>query len=250
MPLVQGVLTLPQAKYSTPEQTYAFYTQLAGTARRAARRRKRRRRLDAAALSVSHQPRNYLVEGREPPPAGREPLACVNGVTPSFLDTLEIKLHRRPEFHRSRHAHRPLPSRSSTRRWPRALFPDENPIGRRIGGPDPDNRGLGRDRRRHARLAIAPWSSPRRPRVSSASPARAGNVELRRPSPSARPLPETLVESMRRAIAELDPDLAVQQLDTVDQMIERGTGGLSMINTILSPSRCSDSFSPPSASTA
>ena len=45
--------------------------------------------------------------------------------------------------------------------------------------------------------------------------------------------PEFLIPSMGQAIAALDPNLAVQHLDTVDQAIARATGGLSMIKTVL-----------------
>jgi ABC-type antimicrobial peptide transport system permease subunit len=44
---------------------------------------------------------------------------------------------------------------------------------------------------------------------------------------------ELLLPSMGQAIAALDPNLAVQQLDTVDQAIARATGSLSMIKTVL-----------------
>ncbi|HTO05116.1 MAG TPA: ABC transporter permease, partial [Opitutus sp.] len=80
--LVQGVINLPEAKYTTPEQSYAFYTQL----------QERLRSLpgvEDVAIGWTVPvfgfltSRKFVVEGRDPPAAGREPLAFVNGVTPS-----------------------------------------------------------------------------------------------------------------------------------------------------------------------
>src|SRR5207302_3342489 len=89
--ILQGVLNLPQAKYATPAQTYGFYTTL-------------QERL-AALPGVENvtigwtlpvfqflTTRSYIVDGRAAPPAGREPQAFVNGITPSFLATLKVKL--------------------------------------------------------------------------------------------------------------------------------------------------------------
>jgi ABC-type antimicrobial peptide transport system permease subunit len=45
--------------------------------------------------------------------------------------------------------------------------------------------------------------------------------------------PELLIQPMHQAIAALDPNLAVQHLDTVDQAIAVATGSLSMVRTVL-----------------
>ena len=45
--------------------------------------------------------------------------------------------------------------------------------------------------------------------------------------------PETLADSMRRIIAEMDPDLPLQQFGTVQQIIARFTTTTSMMSTIL-----------------
>jgi ABC-type antimicrobial peptide transport system permease subunit len=45
--------------------------------------------------------------------------------------------------------------------------------------------------------------------------------------------PETLAEPLRRVIAEMDSDLPVQQLGTVEEQIKLGTNGLSLVSTIL-----------------
>ncbi|HEX2100366.1 MAG TPA: ABC transporter permease, partial [Candidatus Synoicihabitans sp.] len=89
--LLQGVLSLPQNKYGTPEQAYAFYLSLQeqlGTLPG----------VESVAVGWTLPifqfltTRNYIAEGQEAPPAGREPMAFVNGVSPSFLATLNISL--------------------------------------------------------------------------------------------------------------------------------------------------------------
>ncbi|MEO5961196.1 MAG: ABC transporter permease [Opitutaceae bacterium] len=228
--VLQAVLNLPQAKYSSPEKTYAFYTQL-------------QERLGALpgvekvgvgwTIPVFQflTSRNYVVEGRDPPPAGREPLAFVNGMTPTFLDTLGVKVTAGRNFSERDHAGAP-PVVIIDDSLARVLFPGENPVGRRIGGVDPANRGWAEI------VGVVP---DLRFAVSIAAPAT--RFQVFRPLAQETwnyvtvvvraPAPETLLEPMRRTIGEMDPDLPVQFLRTVDNMIEQGTAGMSMTNIIL-----------------
>ena len=89
--IVQGVINLPQVRYADPAQSYAFYTRL----------EERLKALPGAkqvcvgwTLPVFQYlaNRNFVIEGRDPPIPGQEPLAGVNSVTPSYLDTLKVKL--------------------------------------------------------------------------------------------------------------------------------------------------------------
>jgi putative ABC transport system permease protein len=228
--LLQGVLGPPQAKYSTPEKTYAFYTEL-------------QERLGALPgvekVGIGWTlptfqflaSRNYVVEGRDPPPAGREPLAFVNGGTPTFLDTIGAKFVAGRNFTEQDNATAP-PVVIINESLARALFPNESPIGRRIGGPDPTKRiwaeivGVVADLR-SAVLIAAP---PTRFQVFLPMAQETWNYASVVVRSSA---PEGLIDAMRRTVAEMDPDLPVQFLSTVDRSIERGMGGLTMTNTIL-----------------
>jgi putative ABC transport system permease protein len=228
--LLQGVLGPPQSKYSTPEKTYAFYTEL-------------QERLGALPgvekVGIGWTlptfqflaSRNYIVEGRAPPPAGREPLAFVNGGTPTFLDALGVKLIAGRNFTEQDNATAP-PVVIINESLARTLFPNEDPIGRRIGGPDPAKRtwaeivGVVADLR-SAVIIAAPATRFQVFQPMAQETWNYATVIVRSSAP------EGLIEPMRRVVAEMDPDMPVQFLNTVDQMIERGTSGMSMTNTIL-----------------
>jgi putative ABC transport system permease protein len=228
--VLQGVVNLPQAKYPDPARTYAFYTQV-------------QERLAALPgvenVSVAwtlpifqfFMSRNYVVEGRAAPPPGREPLASLNAVTPSFLPTLKTKLLSGRNFTEADTATAPAVA-IINETMAKTLFPNENPIGHRIGGVDPTNR---------AWMEIVGVMPDLRFAVNTGIP--------QNPFQIFRPLAqetwnyvtivirgnavETLAEPMRKTIAEMDPDLAVQQLNTVPQLIKQGMSSFMMINTIL-----------------
>ncbi len=228
--LIQGIINLPQAKYARPEQSYAFYTRL-------------QERLGAlpGAENVTVgwtlpifqflTSRSYIVEGRDPPPAGREPLAFVNGITPSFLSTLRMRLSAGRNFAESdgQTAQSVVIINES---MARALFPHESPLGHRLGGLDPAHRDWAEIVGVVPDLGFA---------FSIATPATP--FQVLRPlaqetwnyvSVAVRaPAAETLAEPIRRAVADMDPDLVVQQLSTVDQMVKTGSRGFGMIDTLL-----------------
>ncbi|HYP17434.1 MAG TPA: FtsX-like permease family protein [Opitutus sp.] len=114
----------------------------------------------------------------------------------------------------------------------RALFPNEDPIGRRIGGLDANNRGW-----MEIVGVIPDLSFP----IRTVAPA--SRFVVFRPlaqetwnyvTVALRGHPAgSLAEPLRREIAAMDPDLPVQQLNTVEGLIELGANGFSMVNTIL-----------------
>jgi len=227
--LLQGIINLPQAHYATPQQTYAFYTRL----------EERLRALPGVEnvaigwtlpLYQFLTSRSYVAEGQAPPPAGHEPVASVNGIMPSYLPALKIRLLAGRNFTDADGlASRPVVIISES--MARALFPHESPLGHRIGGLDPTHRdwaeivGVVPDLRMAVTLTtpatqflvLRPLAQETWNYVGIAVRARAA---------------DTLAEPMRRAIAELDPDLPVQQLSTVEQLVSRQSG-FGMVNTIL-----------------
>ncbi|ACB75159.1 ABC transporter permease [Opitutus terrae] len=228
--VLQVVLNLPEARYPTGAETLSFYTRLQ-------ERVAALPGVDDVAVGWTLPvfqfltSRNYLVEGREPPAAGREPVANVNGVTPSFVPTLQIKLLAGRNFTAADDASAP-PVAIISESMARALFPNEDPIGRRIGGLDPKNRGWMEivGVMPDLRFAFSVTAPATRYQVFRPLAQETWNfvtvaVRTRDPAPLAEPL--------RRTVLELDSTLAIQQLGTVDQLIELGTGGLHMVNTIL-----------------
>jgi len=227
--VLHAIISLPQARYKTPAESYAFYTRL-------------QERLTALpgvegatigwTLPIFQflTTRSYIVEGREPPPAGREPQAFVNGVMPSYLPTLKIRLLAGRNFNDSDNEH----SRSVAiinESTAHALFPNENPIGHRIGGTDPKQRGW---------MEIVGVIPDIRFAISFTTPSihflvlrplsqetwNYVDVALRARSA------ETFAGPLRKIVADMDPNLPLQQLGTVDQIVHQ-FGGFGMINTVL-----------------
>jgi putative ABC transport system permease protein len=228
--LAQCILTLPQAKYSTPEQTYSFYTRL-------------EERLSALPgvenVTVGWtlpffgylSSRAILVEGRERPQSGQEPSAGVNGVEPSYLDTLQIKLISGRNFTAADTFTSP-PVAIINASLASTLFPDGNAIGQHISVDDPQDPvwaeivGIMPD----FKMALAGLVDPipfQVLRPLAQEPWNYVTVAVR----SDRP--ELLVHSMGQAIAALDPNLAVQRLETFDHAIARVYGSFNLIKTVL-----------------
>src|ERR1019366_592925 len=120
--MLQWVMNLPQARYTTPKETYSFYTRLE-------ERLKALPGVERVAVSWTIpvfqflSSRSYVVEGQDPPPPVHEPNVYVNGITPSYLDTLGVKLDAGRVFSES---DRPPPrSPSSTSPWPMRCFQTE-----------------------------------------------------------------------------------------------------------------------------
>jgi predicted permease len=228
--MVQAVLNLPAAKYPDPARTYAFYTRL-------------QERLEALPgvenatvgwtlpiyLFLTSRP--FAVDGQAPPPAGHEPVATINAITPSYLGTLKIKLAAGRYFTAADNL-AAAPVAIINESMARALFPRETAIGHHLGGLDPKNRGwmeiVGVVPDIHMAVGFAPAATPfQLLRPLAQETWNYVTVAVRAPAPG------PLVDSVRQTIAALDPDLAVQQLGTVDDTIRNNTGIMSMVKTIL-----------------
>jgi predicted permease len=80
----------------------------------------------------------FLVEGRPIPPKGSEPVASADWVTPGFFATCGIRIERGRDFtdaDRPGAPHVAIISHSMAAKF----WPGEDPIGKRIGDPDPTN---------------------------------------------------------------------------------------------------------------
>jgi predicted permease len=228
--VVQAVLNLPPAQYSTPEQTYAFYTRL----------QERLAALPGAdgatvgwTLPVFQflTSRTFIVEGQPAPAAGHEPTAYVNGIAPSYLPTLGISIQAGRNF-------APTDDPKSVRvaiinaTMARVLFPGQDPIGHRIGGTDPKNPGwleiVGVVPDVGMAVGVVPKSTPFQVFVPLAQDTW-NYVTVAVTSDR----PEALTQPMRQAIAELDPHLAIQQLGTMKEVTKLITGSADMLSTVL-----------------
>jgi predicted permease len=228
--LTECVLTLPQTKYSTPQQTYSFYTQLQERLSTLPGVRNVTVAWTLPLFGYLTQ-RAILVEGQEPPQPGHEPTAGVNGVEPSYLDTLQIKLISGRNFTKA-DGFTSAPVAIINASLARVLFPNGNAIGQHISVSDPKKPawaeivGIMPD----FKMALAGLVGPVPFQVLRPLAQEPWNYVTVAVSSDR---PALLIESMGRTIASLDANLAVQQLDTVDHAITLATGSLNMIKTVL-----------------
>jgi predicted permease len=228
--LLQSVLNLPPTKYATPDESYRFYTRLM----------ERLRALPGAqdatvawTLPVFQYltTRSIAIEGRPPAEAGHEPIAYVNAIAPSYFSTLGIKLQSGRNFTDADALNSPSVA-IINESLAHALFPGENPIGQRIGSPDPKAHnwceivGVAPD------VGLAVGGAPSVSKFLLMRPLAQDTwnyvtVAVRSDQPAA------LAGPMRQAIASLDPDLVPQQFGRIDEVTRIVTGFSSMFSTIL-----------------
>jgi predicted permease len=227
--LLQCVINLPQARYSTPAKTYSFYTRLQDRLAVVPG-------VEQVAVGWSVPIFQFLtsrtctVEGRPLLSAGHEPSAYVNGVTPTYLDALDIRLVSGRNFtDADRSSSTPVAIIDES--MARALFPNESPLGHRMTGLKVDGHGW---------VEIVGVIPDQQFAVAMGAPATPFQVFI----PLAQETwnyvtvvvkaqhPENFADSLRRAVEDQDPDIPVQQLGTVAQLIS-SFSGLGMITTIL-----------------
>ncbi|AOS46188.1 Macrolide export ATP-binding/permease protein MacB [Lacunisphaera limnophila] len=226
--LTQGIVNLPQARYASEEQVRGFYHEL----------EQRLRALPGvenvaigwtAPLYQLLTTRTYVVEGREPPVPGQEPIAFLNAVSPSFLDTLQIRLLAGRSFTAADRAGAP-PVVLINEAMARALFPGQEPVGQRLRTGSGETAvvaeivGVFKD----VGLAgnPAPQSTPYQ--VFKPLAQETWNYVTIVVRAGATPMTEPL----RRTVAELDPNVPVQLLNTMDELAKTSTRTMELITTI------------------
>ena len=204
------------------------YSQLTG---RAAFYRRAIERIEAlpgvkSAAAVSFIPltnvratKGFSIEGRVPPAAGQIPMAGYDAVTPGYFDSLRIPLRSGRDF-----SWRDTPQGECViiinEAMARTYWPGENPVGKRIKFGTPDDpfpwwtvAGVVGDIREVDVL------TPPRPTIYlPISQADDSNYLLRDWVVRASGDPLTIASSIRGAMREVDPDLPVSRLRSLEQV--------------------------------
>ncbi|HEX2100769.1 MAG TPA: FtsX-like permease family protein, partial [Candidatus Synoicihabitans sp.] len=226
--VVVADLQLPPAKYPSDQDIAAFHQRMI-------------ERLESipgvAAASVNHVlplygmagPRDYAIEGVGE--AGKT-AAKYNGVTPSYFAATGTRLLRGRSFAATDTAAAPKVA-IINESMAEALFGDEDPVGRRlvhlkgepggwseIVGVAADVRYVTMFQRTVPFQVYHPFFQEPRPHVSLA--VRAEGVA-----------PDALLEPIRRAVAELDPDLPLRDLMPASIRIKRAGTEYSMLSKML-----------------
>ena len=228
--LLTGTIVLPGTTAGDPEKINTFH-RLALDRLKAVP--------GAASVSISSftpffnwgDVRRYLIEGRELPEPGKEPAAIVNSISPEYFDTFGTRiLNGRAFTERDNLGATKVFIISQT--TARALFGNENPIGRRLG-----QTGLGATQWGEI-VGVAADIKPITPDP--------GPVTLQLYQPMAQEprafneiairtngvAPATLVQSVRGIMSELDRDLPVRQLQPADITIERANSQSKILRDI------------------
>lgn len=230
--LVTGTILLPAGHYSNAEKITVFH-----------RLTSERLAVLPGVTSVSissftpffdwPDTRRYLVEGRELPEHGHEPAALVNTVSSRYFETVGTRLVSGRTFDERDTATSAkvfVLSLSTAK----GLFGDESPVGRRlaqVGGETiqwGEIVGVVAD---VESVVSDPSPVPYQLYQSMAQEPRAQNEIAVRCLGVA---PATLIDSIRAAIAKLDPDLPVRDLETADARIYRANYQLEVLRDMLS----------------
>jgi len=174
----------------------------------------------------------FVVEGRPEPAPGQYPEIFREPVSTGYFETLGIRLISGRTFTSADTADRPavvIINETTARRF----WPNESPIGKRIGSPNPNNRnwqevvGVVNDVAFPASLG-EPYTRLQSFRPLAQSPTDSVNVALRTSAP-----PESIANALRGAVAELDPALPANQIRTARSLVERSLGSVSLLGSLL-----------------
>jgi predicted permease len=231
---VDGLLTaqigLRGANYANPPQRVAFYQRL----------EERLRALpgvEQVALSNSqlvwgfNSSGSHIIEGQPEPPPGQWPEFFQEPVSPSYFETMGIRLLQGRVFTSADTADRPgvaIVNETLARRF----WPGESAVGKRIGRPGQNPNwmevvGVVNDVAFPASLG-EPYTRLQSYRPLAQVAWGSVNISLRTSA-----MPETLAGVLRRAVAELDPTQPVHRIRTARSMVEQGLGSISLLGTLL-----------------
>jgi predicted permease len=227
--VLRGVLAMPSGRYPDNRRMMLFYDRV-------------QERVAAlpgvAAVAISHavpafgfpSGRAFVVQGQPPPAQGSEPGAPINGVTPGYFNAIGTRLLGGRDFNASDRSDSPRVM-IINEAMARTLFPGTSAIGHRMAffdekqpewmevvGVSEDvqflNLGSGPTFQVYVPMSQATWSYV--------------TLVVRSDAPLS-----TLTEPIRRAVGELDPDMAVKELMPVREYIHQNLQNIEAINHLL-----------------
>lgn len=228
--LVTAQMTLRGERFAKDEQRVAFLSELEN----------RLKTLPGAQQVAigSSQPvfgfgssSSFVVEGQPEPPPDQYPEMFYEPASSSYFDTYGVRLLRGRTFNNADLADRPqvvIVNDTMARHY----WPNEDPIGKRISNPGPHKEwvevvgvvsdmefpgGLGEPYTRYE--AFLP--------LAQSAPAYL-TIALRTSLP-----PEAIGNSLRTAVAGLDPSLPVYRVRTARNAVDQGLGSISLLGNLL-----------------
>lgn len=226
--LTQCILNLPATRYVTAEQTLGFYSDL----------EQRLRALPGvenvaigwtAPLYQLLATRTYVVEGREPPPPGQEPSAFLNAVSPTFLETLRIRLLAGRQFTDADRAGS-TPVIMINESMAKAMFPDQDPIGQRLRSGTGEASTVAEIVGVFKDIGLAGNPAPQPLPYQVFKPIAQEPWNYFTVVVQAGETPMT--ESLRRTVGEVDPNVPVQMLNTMTELARTSTRAVELLTTV------------------
>jgi len=229
--LVTAEISLPRTKYTNDDQRRAFHQRLE-------ERLAALPGVERVAFSASqpvwgfNSSGGFIVEGRPEPAPGQYPEVFQEPVSLGYFDTLGIRLLTGRAFTSADAADRPavvIINETMARRF----WPNESPIGKRIGSPNLNQRnwrevvGVVNDVGFPASLG-EPYTRLQYFRPLAQSPLGSVNIALRTSAS-----PEALTNALRAAVAELDPALPAHRIRAARGLVEQSLGSVSLLGSLL-----------------
>jgi predicted permease len=228
--LMAAQVSVQGANYATGPQRWTFYQKL-------------EERISAlpgvthTALSASllvwgfNSSGSFRIEGEPEPQAGQWPEVFFEPVTTQYFDTYGIHILEGRAFDPNDITGKPdvaIINQTMARRF----WPNESAVGKRIGRPGPDPHwqvvvGVVNDVAFPASLN-EPYTRFQAYRPLAQQPWGGITVALRASVP-----PESLVNSLRAAVAEIDPTQPVHRVRTARSLIDRSLGSISLLGSLL-----------------
>jgi putative ABC transport system permease protein len=180
-----------------------------------------------------------VVEGQPEPPSGIYPESFFESVSSRYFETMGVRLVAGRAFTSDDRADRPqviIINDAMARRF----WPNENAIGKRVCRPGPERQwwevvGVVNDVGFPARLD-EPYTRLQifQPAAQALiAPGWTAIIELRTST-----TPEAMTNSLRYAVAELDPTLPVNQIRTARSLVDEKLGNFSLLGTLLADFAC------------
>jgi predicted permease len=218
--VLSAVVPLADPRYQEPARRAAFYQDLVG----------RVRALPGveAVGATNHLPiggdiwgLSYTIEGAPPPAPGDEPSAIYRTIAPGYLRALGMSLLRGRDFHDADRPETPGVA-IVNQAFARQAWPGQDPLGKRIrvedGGPNPRAIvGVVKDTRQRD------WTAAPTPEMYLAflqnPPSRGLTLVVR-----AAGDPLTLAPALERQVWAIDPNLAVVQVRSMEEVVAQAIG--------------------------
>lgn len=228
--LVTAQMVLRGDKYESDKQRVAFVTELENRLRTLPG-------VQHAAIGASHpvfgfsSSNSFVVEGRPEPPADKLPEIFIEPVSIRYFETLGARLQQGRSFNEADVADRPrvIIINEATAQ---SFWPNETPIGTRISNAGPNREffeivgvvndlafpgSLGEPYTRFEAFVPLAQSAPDYLTI------------VLRTSASA----EALSNSLRNAVAGLDPNLPIYRIRSAQSWVDQGLGSISLLGSLL-----------------